>query len=1181
MSGATTDEIHDAVESLIPDTLDIDIFMSYLNEDTDRYKNLNIESTLSLMNVVSDGLDYQDEYLSFTNAIQELFSEDRQLSKDEAVDLYEKFKPQVPKGRGGLIGASYDGIKDIQERLITVNNEVYLYIPKSTHCVIHAYQKYCDIIGKEIDLLKNIQNNKSGFRLNNKGISSTIVNKIMKTYGIPILPTFRIWFDKNKKICFNNNMTKSISNQGYFIGHIFLGNSLYHAILVKGNTPYQATKNTVRPLTAEDLTLKIIKEKELVPDFKFTPRPKLKTPYRYLVVYDIETCVTPDESPMNKGEKLYSKYLKMYPVTLGWAFLDLQAEGEPILYYEVLFDEEKPWQDLYYRMFDKANELADELESGTLIFMAHNGGKFDNLFARYLKDINLLKCIKSGNHFKSISLTYKNERELILRDTLPFALASLDKACSTFGVDVCKIKFDIIDKPFQWFVDNKNTPEKLSGYKQTNITEEYNNFIKRTDISKDHLAYLKYDVISLARLVVKMEGMFNKLNLSMTRYTGLAGMAYHVLRTQCFAMKYIKTPDHPTISRFIKDSIYGGRVIQWKTLFPSNNPEERKHHGDKLISIDMNSLYPSSMYMAGFPKGKPFNIKTLDFKEINKKPHYIIECVIEIPNIKYAYHPYKKVVKNNKGEIISYALLYPTNQTIRGVYNDVDIREMIQDGYTIKEVIKGVYWNTSIRVFSSMVKDLYETRAKYKKEGSAIEYIYKIILNSMYGKFNETIKDTTVYGDDQYKSKAGTEKMRDYTLPNGQHEYTIKNFHPQQSKPTHIASYVLAYSRALVNELIRLVKPHNIYYSDTDSLYIPLNIFNKYKTRFGSKYGSSELCGFKNDYGDGVYITKAIFLDLKRYYLKTFNGTDTNYIFKFNGLSFRNVKGVSSFISGKLEGKDYDLIAQKFYDEYYLKDNKWADSSKKGIEMLISSLKKDKHGIHSYDGKALYNISPKTRLQIRLIDDYVDISSLGYDYNSLEYIPESIKIDTMPGVMEAREMMKKEINYEITEKNKTTDVTREMDLFKYADMETNKESYKAVYHRSSNLPLVNVKKEPRLEELMKENNDKVIYCTGSSNREYHNDKKFISSNFYMLDDGKNTIVFREDQDTAGFYYTINGFGCVSKISISHLEYGSMKPIFFVFISDDYTEEAKKNYGNMYLDTQTYRRLLDIESRFQK
>lgn len=1183
-SGATTDEIIGDLNQFYDDPSIVEDIFDAMRVDNDLFTGSKFNDEGTQIKLAGAAVEYLNDYI-----------------EDEGEDPFiDEFEPtEVSTNRTKIIGGKYNGINDIKEKTVTVGytSETLVYIPKSTDCIIHVYDKYFELIGKNKvqTLYEFINDNRNKMKLNVGGITTRKLTEVLKKYGEEKIPTYRVWIDrdaKNKKIIkYSREMNKcDISKFKYCIGLIFLGNGVYHAILIKGNT----IKNSIEKygLKPEHLTIQFEKRTDIVIETKICPKPKIKSPKKYCVVYDIETYT-------NEKNKLI-------PITLGWGIVDLEKEDyeKCLVNYEVL-SEYEDWTKLYLRMLKKSHELAESLNyKDDLLFYAHNGSKFDNLYVRHVKELKFSMPIKSGNQFKSITAELQSvKRKFIFRDTLPFTLGSLKRSCEIFDVPIPKIDFDIIGKSKEWFKENQIEHHKTLN----NPIIESKTGIKDDDIklkeSESHIVYLKYDVISLAILTWKVNKMFGDLGMSITNFVGLPGMSYHLLRRSCIGMEDLRIPRHPTLAKFIKESIYGGRVLQWKTIFPPRCVKLLKKHGKVLIAIDLNSLYPSAMYMAGFPIGNPFLLKeehlNLNYLLNGGPKHFIIECEIKIPNIQYPLHPFKKYIRNKDGDVSSCYLTYPSNQTITGVYNDVDLKEMIKDGYTITKVIKGIAWMRSARIFSDLIEFLYNKRAEYKKKAksedvkerneSKKEYIYKILLNAMYGKFNETIREVTKYCED-YTEKAGTKLYRSNKLPNGQEECMINNLYPEFNKPTQIASYILSYSRAIANEIFRVVGPENVYYSDTDSLYIPKKIYDKCYKEFGNKIDSTELCGFKNDYGDNVFITKAIFLDLKRYYLEKKCGDNYSYTFKFNGLNFRNVNMWSTLFNSEIYDKDnkamldYEKLATKLYNDYYVEKlrNFNYDLDDKGIELFISCLKKSSTDITAENSKKIFNIDP-TKRGTWIIDenDNEHYTALGFDpllpdYSLLKREKENKK-HRCGELQDHENKYKKKIKYKISN---VINKQSKPSLFTCVgyDNPSWKEEIKDwnVLHAKSYFPLI-----VNYESLSKSNKTKfekqkngIYKIVGKTMSEDIKDGKYLVTNFYVLG---NKIYFRETvrennhnhQDEIKLY-EYNGFSTSKIVNLSKEQLKNIKPLAYILVKgEEFIKEAKDIYGYNILDNSEY------------
>jgi hypothetical protein len=849
------------------------------------------------IDIATELLDEREKYIL----------ENDEVKTDNITDLF------IPSSFGENaifdIGCDYKGVQSIVE---FENDRVY--IPDSDYCFIKCYNKFLELI-------------KSDRRINTAGISSDTAKKDSLTKRVinqlipctkECLKNLTIVREKCSKDCFANKKTTSQqlmldvykvkynsdtdkieakiighhrnkTELAYSIALIHVGNNQYHAILIKGLLGKNRNK-----LTTADITLNFEISKKLVIDVAKVSPPKPKLAKSQIVIYDIETSTI----EMSNCKK------RLDAVAVGYTILDItnkdlkRKSAKIYPYHEiVIHDAEDNVMDKFFKML--ANDT-DLIESDVHLF-AHNGGRFDSIYANNAKNIKHISAIKKGSHVKNHKITIVNDagvtKHFSLKDTYPYTLQSLKEACETFKTTNRKLSFDIIGKTLSWYNENYEQPCGCDCHKCCDVCKTVN-----------WRHYLKMDVMSLSEVALSIEKMYrNVFGCSITNYTGLPGMAWDVMGNNCYGMKKLVVPKHHGLATFMHSSIYGGRVLCFRQMYENTLLDPRTNSPDTkgLISIDMNSLYPSAMAMCGFPVGTPilFNLTDLNatdhISKYNNFPHYIVNARIEIPNIRYAIHPYK----TKKGNLI-----YPSNKIVTGVYNDVDLRQMMIDGYKVLSVDRGIYWVRSERLFSNLINDLFNKRNQYKKlpdsnPEQTLEYLIKIMMNSMYGKYNESIRSKTYFTDDPTKHKKGNKSPLSRhvkQLANGQYEVTEMYIKVKRNKPIYIASYILAHSRAIVNDIIRNIGVENVYYSDTDSIYIRKAILDDAKL-----VTSSALGGFKNDYGEGSKITGARFIGLKRYFLKFENvydkkGVPIKFKPKFSGIQFSDVVKSHSFLTDEM-----------------------------------------------------------------------------------------------------------------------------------------------------------------------------------------------------------------------------------------------------------------------------------------
>lgn len=1003
-SGLTTDEIQSEFTDHGFDTFAKNAVFNYMLAKPEMFSAYmanprGIESLAETI-LLDDTIEFDEQgNILATDEQMEQFLRGVNQDEDEEEDVdVEWLFPKKPSSSGKKIGGNYKGVAQIEElRGSTKVKDIEYYIPDSDNCLLKCYNE-----AYGIDLIKFAEKEMPRALSSTVGITSGMFYKLLGLYNrknqtdYPRIQCYRLWIDEINEVKVSKIGDKSGKiGEEFCIGLLHIDSGCYHAVLYKTKSLAMRFSR----LEPEDLMIKVYVTKEIDCKNKKIAASDAKEKSRYIFVYDVETCIIPY---IRKTEKSETELKELVPVSLAWGLVDLEADKFTMVEKGVHFIEsfenlpdyarkENPVEFnvkcLFESMLSDITECCEKYGIDKPQLFAHNGSRFDHLFFQKYKVGYFKSCIKVGTQVKSATITY-GEIEIKLKDSILFTLFGLNKTVETLGCDYKKQPFDIVDKDHDYFVKNS----KLDKWRKKTDRILYDVVDLQPDTGiedNDHIGYLLYDIYSLGEVLFRFEKLINGLGVSVTTFIGLPGVAWHIMRRNLRGLDHVYKGDSPSLNAFFRESVYGGRVLHWKVK--CDKP---------CYSIDYNSLYPSAMYMAAFPIGKCSLMTAEDLQlDINdlftKYPHFIGEYDIKIPNIKNTIHPYKKWVKGGS------TLIYPTNQTITGVYNEVDIREMMKDGYEILRTHRGVFWTKSSRIFTDLIETIYTERKKCK---GPLEYVYKILLNAMYGKFLEIVTDQIKYGglhENDIKLKPGAKIKSETHLPNGQVEFVVKNLYPKVTKPTQIGGYILSYSRALMNEVIDCIGRDNVMYSDTDSVYITKEAFESNK-EFQS-YMGSKLCQYKNDYGHGVVIEKAVFLDLKRYYLYKSKevGDETEYSMslKFNGLSFHNLKSVSSVfetqkgknnIAHKMEDasqKDFHKLFSNLAERYF--DNKDQDIGH-AIQVIVKGLKKRKVNetvmITSDESKTLFTINPSKRSTFIPDPEFGwSAVSLGYDLKKPEH----------------------------------------------------------------------------------------------------------------------------------------------------------------------------------------------------
>jgi len=148
--------------------------------------------------------------------------------------------------------------------------------------------------------------------------------------------------------------------------------------------------------------------------------------------------------------------------------------------------------------------------------------------------------------------------------------------------------------------------------------------------------------------------------------------------------------------------------------------------GENLYYYDVNSLYPFIMSESLMPGGVPVWHSNLESMELDTMFGFI-EAYVECPKtIKRPFLPYR--------DKKSGTLIFPTG-TFIGVYYSEELKYARDIGYTVIP-INGYLFDKMESPFKGYVNDLFESRSKAKKDGqNDLSYIYKLLMNSLYGRF--------------------------------------------------------------------------------------------------------------------------------------------------------------------------------------------------------------------------------------------------------------------------------------------------------------------------------------------------------------------------------------------------------------------------------------------------------------
>lgn len=543
----------------------------------------------------------------------------------------------------------------------------------------------------------------------------------------------------------------------------------------------------------------------------------------------------------------------------------------------------------------------NDIPEDSLIYF-HNL-KYD--WTQIFPDVYLIDSCDKDNQLYSTTVKFY-KKTLYFRDNYKLIPTKLEQFHSMF-----KIKSFKEIMPYNLYTSEtiKKATLKISDALLHIKKNKHEQFLKNleelnmmTDDKKEfyHMSYRRYycykDVELLQEGFIKFRELcLNALKLDVINFLSISSLADNYFINQGCFDGIVQLSG--TARAFVQKSIIGGRVMtKDNKAFKINK---------NIVDFDAVSLYPSAMNrIKGYPIGKAkllkideneFKFTPKDYKKskISKLNHFVVEIKItkvrksfDIPMFTYKDKDSKRVWENKEPEeniIIDKVMLEDCVK-----YHEIDF-----------EIKRGIYWNEGFNPkVKETVEKLFKLRLDAKKNKNPIQEIYKLILNSAYGKtcLKETkTKTKYIYGEEEYKKFI----IKNFNL----HKETVimkTNLNKKCFKiilnnsvfdhvnRVHCGGIILSMSKRIMNEVtfaasVAKKEKINIYYVDTDSMHIEKDklkdLEKNYKKLYKRDLIGKNLGQFHSDFSlmkevdDGkhiidcedVYATETILVDKKIY----------------------------------------------------------------------------------------------------------------------------------------------------------------------------------------------------------------------------------------------------------------------------------------------------------------------------
>jgi len=516
-------------------------------------------------------------------------------------------------------------------------------------------------------------------------------------------------------------------------------------------------------------------------------------------------------------------------------------------------------------------QLLKSLNCNTRL-IAHNCNYDYRFLIQYLSNIEEL-C--RGNRLISCKAVF-DEYFIELKDSYHLISSPLRKFPATFNLPCEK-------EVMPYSLYSKETIEKryisIQNVLDTHIAEEdkeqFLNNIKRWKLEKDGC----YDIVEYSSKYCEIDckilwdgyntfrkWMLDCVKLDIDNILTIASLSHrYLVRQGCYDGVY-EMKGVPQM--FIQGCVVGGRTMT------SDNRKIKIQ--EKINDFDAVSLYPSAMSrLNGFLKGKPKIVKNLDYNDLKTKDGYFVDVRINSVCINRAF-PLASVKNENGIRLFTNDLV---GRTIR--VDKTTLEDLIQFQGITFDVIRGYYFDEGFNTkICDTIKYLFQERLNKKKEKNPAQEIYKLIMNSGYGKsIMKPIDTRTRFFDDEEEFNVFLSNHYNWVISyvkfGDKTKVEFVNPLDDHKNIAQVGVCILSMSKRIMNEVMCLAEDDglDLYYQDTDSIHIKDCDISRLSESFKAKYGrdliGTKMGQFHSDFDmkgcSNIYARRSIFLGKKSY----------------------------------------------------------------------------------------------------------------------------------------------------------------------------------------------------------------------------------------------------------------------------------------------------------------------------
>ncbi len=537
---------------------------------------------------------------------------------------------------------------------------------------------------------------------------------------------------------------------------------------------------------------------------------------------------------------------------------------------------------------------------------------------RMLASFGIQKSIIKGTKTMMTDINFKG-KILHFKDTLPILNCKLEKLPKMFNLtsELGEIKKEIF--PYKYYTLDRliYNRGKISEAGQNEdkkwSNEDYLNFVRNIDsIPGCRINNFEFDMYKYSQFYCEQDvnilrlgfnkfrkGFLDDFKIDPFKFISISSLANEVFNRKVYYGKNLYKIGG-VVRKFCSHAIYGGRCMtaynkKWHTMI-------------NLTDFDAKSLYPSAMRRLYTVEGIPQVISPdqLNIEFLSKQGAYIVEIEISKVNKHYAF---PLIVRKVNGINLNDDKL-KEGEKIKMIVDNIYLEDLIEFQKIEYKILRGYYWSGKRDyTIQEEIQKIFDKRTEYQKEKNPLQELYKLIMNSCYGKTIErpVEKDWKYLKKGDELNKFWTKnynKIVESIELNDSEISAVKTLKPidKHFNFSLLGIQVLSMSKRIMNEVMCLAfdKGCHIYYVDTDSFMIECPDLVKLEVEYEKKYNRKLIgnnlgqfhCDFPSikDHDEMPWSIEAYFLMKKMYIHKITDSTnEIDYVIRGKGITLNSI----------------------------------------------------------------------------------------------------------------------------------------------------------------------------------------------------------------------------------------------------------------------------------------------------